>query len=574
MASQAESTRMEGSGQSDSELLGARLRQLSELELLPDRNRVLLAEAAEKLASATVYVAVVGDFKRGKSSLINALLGAPLLPVGVVPLTAHPTLVRYGPEPIVLVTQASGTERVALDRLAEFVTEQANPGNRLKVREVWVEYPSPLLREGVVVVDTPGTGSFYEHNTDAAQSFLPRIDVGVVVLTTESPLSLSEARWMRDVAGRAARIAVCINKVDTISAHEQAEVLAFVQVGVARIVGDRPTPFFMTSARRELEEGGDEGVASLRRWLLHDLGDSRSRIAWDSAARAGSSALELARSALALERAALSTPVADARDHEQRVLAAQVRLVRVGNEGRAVITAQATDLIRNTVDPQVDAIRADLGQRLLALSDDHDWPQETEAMVNQAGSELEALVREPLQRALIDQADRLQGVLNEFLAEVGEIYRIRLPDAPRLADPARLPSVRVTIDDEPGAVAMGLRSLRRVLPGTAGRSWRERGRRQEAEQAADRLAGRLRYATVSAVDEAVREWLAWSDAEWRGLAEALSAALRRSAAAAAAGEAAAKSEEARLEGLAEFLALVAEALRPQAVTPRDPSAAV
>lgn len=567
MASWAESVQMEGTGRSDSNALAARLLQLSELELLPDRNRVLLAEAAEKLASATVYVAVVGDFKRGKSSLINALLGATLLPVGVVPLTAHPTLVRYGPEPIVLVTQASGTERVALDRLAEFVTERANPGNRLKVREVWVEYPSPLLREGVVVVDTPGTGSFYEHNTDAAQAFLPRIDVGVAVLTTDSPLSLSEARWMRDVAGRAARVAVCINKVDTISTHEQAEVLAFVQAGVARIVGDRQIPFFMTSARRELEEGADAGVADLRRWLFQDFGASRSKIAWDSAARVGSSALELAQSALALERAALSTSVADARDREQRVLAAQVRLVRVGTEGKAVITAQATDLIRGAVDPRVDSIRADFGQRLLALSDDHDWPQEMEAMVHQAGRELEALVREPLQRALIDQADRLQAVLKEFLSEVSEIYRIKLPDAPRLADPARLPSVRVTIDDEPGALAMGLRSVRRVLPGTAGRSWRERARRQEAEQRADRLAGRLRYATVSAVDEAIREWLAWSDAEWRGLAEALSAALRRSGEAAAAGEAAAKSEETRLESLAEILARVAAAMRPHPVTP-------
>jgi hypothetical protein len=259
--------------------------------------------------------------------------------------------------------------------------------------------------------------------------------------------------------------------------------------------------------------------------------------------------------------------VAGARDREQKVLAAQERLVRVGNEGRAVISAQAADLIRSAVDPQVDAIRAELGQRLIALSDGQDWPQELEMMVRYAGRELEALVREPLQRALIDQADRLQGVLNEFLAEVGEIYRIKLPGAPRLADPARLPSVRVTIDDEPGALAMGLRSVRRVLPGSAGRTWRERALRHEAEQVADRIAGRLRYAAVSAVDEAVREWLAWSDAEWRGLAEALRAALHRSGAAAAAGEAAAHSEEIRLGGLEQILDRVAKALHPHSVTP-------
>ncbi|MGC2192614.1 MAG: dynamin family protein [Candidatus Dormiibacterota bacterium] len=539
---------------------------MSQLDLLPARNRAVLAEAADKLASATVYVAVVGDFKRGKSSLINALLGAHLLPVGVVPLTAHPTLVRYGPEPIALVTHSSVTERVEVERLAEFVTEKGNPDNSLKVEDVWVEYPSALLREGVVVVDTPGTGSFFEHNTDTAHSFLPRIDVGVAVLTAESPLSLSEARWMRDVAGRATRVAVCINKVDTISAEERAEVLAFVRAGVARILGDRPIPFFTTSARSELEGGGDEGVASLRQWLSEELGQSRFSIVWDSAARAGSSALGLARGALALERAALSVPVAEARDRERRVLVAQGRLARVGKEGRAVIRAHAADLVRDAVDPKVDSIRIDLGQRLVMLTEEQEWPRELERKADQSGRALESLVREPLQTALLDQAERLQGVVDEFLDEVGGIFQIKLPNAPRLADPTRLPSVRVTVADESGALAMGLRTVRRALPGAAGRSWRERARRQEAEEAADRMAGRLRYATVSAIDEAVREWLAWSDGEWQGLAEALSAALRRSGEAAAAGAAAAQSQQGRLDRLTEVLATVAAALQPHAAT--------
>lgn len=556
-------------------VLADRLLQLSQLALLPTQNQAVLVEAADKLASATIYVAVVGDFKRGKSSLINALLGAPVLPVGVVPLTSHPTLVRYGPEPIALVTQPSGTERVDLERLAEFVTERQNPGNRLKVEEVWVEYPSPLLRDGVVVVDTPGTGSFYEHNTDVAQSFLPRIDVGVAVMTAESPLSLSEARWLRDVAGRASRVAVCINKVDTISTDERTEVVAFVQAGVARIAGDRPIPFFATSARCELEGRRDEGVADLRRWLADEVAQSRFSIAGESAAHVGQAALELAQSALSLERVALTVPITEARERERRTLAARDRLARVGDEGGAVIRGQASELIRRAVDPQVDLIRSDLRDRLLELPDESDWPQELEATAYHSGRVLESVVRDPLRGALMDQAERLQGVLDQFVGEVGGIYQIQLPDAPRLANPARLPSVRITTTEEPGALAMGLRSMRRALPGAPGRSWRERARRQEAIEAADRMAGRLRYATVSAVDDAVREWLAWSDVEWRGLAETLSAALRRSAeaATATAGAAVAQSQQARLDSLTEVLAEVAAALRRHGVTARDPTTA-
>lgn len=496
--------------------MGLAARLISDLLRNPgETSKAVLAEAANKLATATLYVAVVGDFKRGKSSLINALLGVRLLPVGVVPLTAQPTLIRWGAEPRLLVTRTGGTEVVAVDRLGDFVTESGNPGNRRKVREVWVEYPSPLLGEGMVLVDTPGTGSLHEHNTAAARAFLPRIDVALGVLTAESPLSLSEASWLREVAARAARIVICLNKVDALSAEEQAEALEYVRVGVEDVLGAPPPPIYSVSARRELDAGGDDGVASLRCWLSDELQKSRLSISWDSAARAGGAALELARSALALERAALATPVRDAHDGQRRVLAAQDRLLKVAAEGRVLLAAQASDLIRSKVEPQLDGTRSDARQRLLALSGEPDWQGELQTMAHESVLLLQDLVKEPLHRGLADQAERLQGVLDQLLDQVTASYLVTLPSAPRLADPARLANFRVSSSEEMGALAMGLRSARRALPGSLGRSWRERARQRDAEEAADRLAGRLRSATVAAIEVTVREWLAWSDAEWR-----------------------------------------------------------
>jgi ribosome biogenesis GTPase A len=565
--SAADVSRAEEQVPGDSRNLAGRLTELSQLELLPLESQEVVAEAARKLTSATVYVAVVGDFKRGKSSLVNALLGAQLLPVGVLPLTSQLTLIRYGPESCAVVRLASGTERIPVAGLATYVTEKANPGNRRQVQEVWVEHPAPLLRDGLVVVDTPGTGSVHQQNTATAHAFLPRIDVAVAVLSAESPLSLSEAEWLREVAARANRLVICLNKIDVISTEEQEEAVEYVRRGVAGILGVGPPAVFATSARRELEGAGDDGVGRLRQWLRDELGRSRSSIAWESAARVGRSALELAQCALLLERAALAAPAAEARERERQMLAAQELLARAGKDGRAVITAHAADLVRRAVEPQVDLIRSDLRQRLLDLSDGCDWAQELEATAYHSGQVLESVVREPLRQVLLDQAERLESVLKEFLDEVGGIYQITLPDAPRMADPARLPIVRVTTSDEPGALALGLRSASRVLPAAAGRTWRERARRQEADEAADRLAGRLRYATVSAVDQAVREWLACSDREWRGLADALGGALCRSQLAAAAGERAAQSEQSRLEGLSQVLAQVAAALQPQPVAP-------
>ena len=92
-----------------------------------------VAEAAGRLEALVLEVAVVGEFKRGKSSLINGLLDREVLPVGVLPLTAVPTVLERGEE-VLLVDFADGRrEAHGLDHIARFVTEDANPGNGLAV---------------------------------------------------------------------------------------------------------------------------------------------------------------------------------------------------------------------------------------------------------------------------------------------------------------------------------------------------------------------------------------------------------------------------------------------------------
>jgi ribosome biogenesis GTPase A len=115
-----------------------------------------VAEAAGRLQALVLEVAVVGEFKRGKSSLINALLGRQVLPVGVLPLTAIPTVLEGGEEGL-LVEYADGRrEQHPLDQLARFVTEDANPANTLGVTRVTARLHAPLLDDGVRLVDTPG----------------------------------------------------------------------------------------------------------------------------------------------------------------------------------------------------------------------------------------------------------------------------------------------------------------------------------------------------------------------------------------------------------------------------------
>src|SRR6266704_577380 len=169
----------------------ANLANAADLLGLPDVASQV-AEAARRLAGLELEVAVVGEFKRGKSTLLNALIQVEVLPAGVLPLTAVPTVLERG-DPVCLVAFGDGhTEEHDLEAVAEFVTEERNPGNRLGVQRVVVRLHAPLLDEGVRLVDTPGVGSVLEHNTRATDAYLPSLDAAILVTSADPPISKGE----------------------------------------------------------------------------------------------------------------------------------------------------------------------------------------------------------------------------------------------------------------------------------------------------------------------------------------------------------------------------------------------
>jgi GTP-binding protein EngB required for normal cell division len=174
-------------------------------------------------------VAVLGQFKSGKSSLLNAVLAEPLFPVGAVPVTAVVTRAAAGPERLVRVSYLDGSvEEVAPARLAEFVTEAGNPGNRRQVAVVDVFTPALRDLPGLRLVDTPGLGSVHAHNTQATRAWMPNVAVALVTVSAERPLSDEDRRLVAEARQTAPRVVVLLTKVDLLTEAEQAEVTPFL----------------------------------------------------------------------------------------------------------------------------------------------------------------------------------------------------------------------------------------------------------------------------------------------------------------------------------------------------------
>jgi predicted GTPase len=196
-----------------------------------------LAALWTRLEQQRLQLAILGQFKRGKSTFINALLGASILPSAVVPLTAVAVFIAWGAEPLVRIefkTERGPEELHSAEPdelrnfLAQFVAEEQNPENRLAVSRVELFYPAPILANGTVLIDTPGVGSTLQHNTKAAIAVLPECDAGLFILSADPPITENELAYLQRLHGKAIRLFFVLNKLDYLDADEQKAAVAFL----------------------------------------------------------------------------------------------------------------------------------------------------------------------------------------------------------------------------------------------------------------------------------------------------------------------------------------------------------
>lgn len=241
-----------------------------------------------RIAEDRFNLVVVGQFKRGKSSLMNAVIGMDRLPTGVLPLTSVVTAVRYGERERVLIRRRgwSMAEEIPLARLEEYVTERGNPGNRQQVDLAEVLLPSEVLRLGFHFIDTPGVGSAIAANTAATRRFLPEADAVIFVTSFESTMNEGELAFLRTVGRHVQKIFFVVNKADLVSAADRQAVLSSVGETISGELGMAEPRLFAVSARQGLEAklAGDQemlarsGLPELESALTHFLTSERAHV--------------------------------------------------------------------------------------------------------------------------------------------------------------------------------------------------------------------------------------------------------------------------------------------------------
>jgi GTP-binding protein EngB required for normal cell division len=192
--------------------------------------RSTLSMILDRLEDNSFEIAMFGRVSSGKSSLLNAILETDVLPVGMTPITAVPTRLAYAESPSVNIWFANRSpERYEISRPPEFVAEQLNPGNEKHVTRIVVQLGSPRLRDGITFVDTPGLGSLATRGAAETLAYLPRCDLGVVLIDAGSALTPDDLQTIQILYDAAIPATVLLSKADLLTAQEQSRVIEYVK---------------------------------------------------------------------------------------------------------------------------------------------------------------------------------------------------------------------------------------------------------------------------------------------------------------------------------------------------------
>lgn len=246
-----------------------RLGQLWEKDAeLPQIRELLkkLRAEQEQIRTRKFRVAVVGEFKRGKSSFINALLGKELLPVDALPTTATLNRITYGAVPRAYLRYKDGSEeQVEIGELSRYVTKLTGESEdaAARIEEAVVEYPSIFCQNHVDLIDTPGMNDDMSMN-EVTLAQLEHIDLAIVTLSPGSPFSETESRFMARLleSDEICRIIVVVTKIDEVRGKEKRRQLLSYLAG--------QVPEKTLERLKENHEEGDPVFEKFRR-IFQDL---------------------------------------------------------------------------------------------------------------------------------------------------------------------------------------------------------------------------------------------------------------------------------------------------------------
>jgi small GTP-binding protein len=393
---------------------------------LPSVARDVRETRLPKLDDERFTIVVLGEFNHGKSTFINALLGAPVLPTGITPTTAVLAHISQGAKVgATLVMETGDRKAIDVKKLAEWLTVEglADKKTGQGVHHVELVHPATILDERVTIVDTPGVNDINEQRAEITYGYLPRADAAVFLLDATQILSASERQFLEERILRSSRdrLIFVVAKSDLLDAAELEETLAFARKHLAAIVPEAVV--LPVSAKRALAgEAEASGLAAVVAELGATVANERRRLLLDNALGDAARLSAFVRQSLAIRRRSLELPMDELESRigrakeklrsGQKVLETAAETIRAETAAlKARVRQDLADFtaeFRGRLPGDIDAVDGLDVQKYLSFFVQDTWKAWTEAEGELVAAELDRL------------AEQIIQVTNENIREVAQ----------------------------------------------------------------------------------------------------------------------------------------------------------
>lgn len=401
-----------------------------------------LNELRLKLTEEKLNLVVVGLFKRGKSSLINALLGKDLSPVAVTPITTVVTSFEYsvGPPHAIIYFKGGGSREEDINQVVQYISEEENPTNIKKVEAVRIFHPGIPLLETITLIDTPGLGSVFTYNTESTREFIPKMDAALFVLSADLPISQADVDFLQELKASVPKIIFVLNKKDLLEEKDLEHLLAHNRkVLLEKELIHSDASILSVSARlARMGNRAESGINTLLSHIHRQMGSEKETLLQEVFAKRYRWLYSRLRLQLRLKLQALQTPAEELELKQKRLKEVIILLRSQKEEFHNTIrgeTHMMQESIAHLIEEDARALRQELYQELEIRKKKLEDPSSFQAIQTDFNRlildrfegrwrELEVQVKETFTSLLAGYGQRAKSFLNELILHLSSLMGI------------------------------------------------------------------------------------------------------------------------------------------------------
>jgi len=482
-------------------------------------SKEMLALVDNKLKENIFTLVVVGQFKRGKTTFINTLLGQDILPTAIIPLTSIITIIKYGEQIKSVVFFDNGKQQeISIKDIQLYATEKHNPKNEKKVDRVEILYPSPFLKNGVQIVDTPGIASIHEHNTKTTYQYLPQADAAIFLVSVDPPLTQAELLFLQDLKKSVHKIFFIQNKIDIVGEKDRDEALEFTKNTIQERAGFDDMIIYPLSAKTKI--GLPAFEKELEKFLLEEKGNVLLHSSAEKIKNSINEELllaELAEKSLNTPLRELENKLADFKSFladinqecldSQRLLAEEVRELQKDLLGAdlEVLKEEKTSQLISEVEKLSASHGKDSNKKFIDLLDNFLAEQIRKIFAEWRAGE-ENKLKQNLEKIISRFASRINNIFERILASSSKLFGISVKQI-KIQEtlPAEI-EFRFETKDEDDLLGMTLDTIKKALPKVIAHKVITKEAKERADMLVDRHCGKLHYDFSQRMEKLVQDY--------------------------------------------------------------------